>query len=352
MSPGRRPSPRRRAARTLTALLAALCIAACSPTLQPKGPSIAAPALTERALVAADGAELPLRRWLPQAGEPRAVLLALHGFNDYSNAFAAAASWWAERGVATYAYDQRGFGHAGRRGIWPGTETLVADMLDGVAAVRARHPGTPVYLLGESMGGAVLLAALAGRDLPEGVRGAVLAAPAVWSRETMPFYQRWALGVASWTVPWLALTPPRGIARKIRASDNIEMLRALGRDPLVIKETRVDAVRGLTNLMDRAMDSAADLRVPALVLYGAHEQLIPPVPVARALSKLPRSGPRAAVYPDGWHMLLRDLQAPVVWADVLAWIDDPAAPLPSGADRSEPVIALRGTAGPSVAEGR
>ena len=41
---------------------------------------------------------------------------------------------------------------------------------------------------------------------------------------------------------------------------------------------------------------------------------------------------RAAVYPDGYHMLLRDLQAAVVHRDVLSWIDAAAAPLPSGAE--------------------
>jgi alpha-beta hydrolase superfamily lysophospholipase len=30
------------------------------------------------------------------------------------------------------------------------------------------------------------------------------------------------------------------------------------------------------------------------------------------------------IYPDGWHMLLRDLQREVVWNDILAWIDQRA----------------------------
>ena len=48
---------------------------------------------------------------LPTSGV-KAVILALHGFNDYSNAFAMPARLWAERGIASYAYDQRGFGGA------------------------------------------------------------------------------------------------------------------------------------------------------------------------------------------------------------------------------------------------
>ncbi len=63
----------------------------------------AAPAhLTEQAFVTADGAELPLRVWRP-TGRVRAVILAVHGFNDYSNAFDGPATMLAWQGVETYA---------------------------------------------------------------------------------------------------------------------------------------------------------------------------------------------------------------------------------------------------------
>ena len=58
-----------------------------------------------------DGATLPLKSWLPD-GKPKAVILALHGFNDYSNAFKDSGEEWAKHGIATFAYDQRGFGAA------------------------------------------------------------------------------------------------------------------------------------------------------------------------------------------------------------------------------------------------
>jgi acylglycerol lipase len=56
------------------------------------------PAITNNALIGADGARLPLRRWLPR-GAVKAVILALHGFNDYSNAFAMPAALWAKSGI-------------------------------------------------------------------------------------------------------------------------------------------------------------------------------------------------------------------------------------------------------------
>src|SRR4051812_22680810 len=63
----------------------------------------AAPHLTEDTMIMADGAALPLRVWLPK-GAVKAVVLAVHGFNDYSNAFEGPARALAAYGVATYAY--------------------------------------------------------------------------------------------------------------------------------------------------------------------------------------------------------------------------------------------------------
>jgi hypothetical protein len=39
-------------------------------------------------------------------------------------------------------------------------------------------------------------------------------------------------------------------------------------------------------------------------------------------------------------MLLRDLKAETSWRDILAWLDNPASGLPSGADTVDPVRAL------------
>lgn len=301
------------------------------------GNPVADPRVTAEAYVAADGMPLPMRRWLPGEEVPvRGVVLALHGFNDYSNAFDRPARWFADHGIATYAYDQRGFGAAGRPGIWATADTLVRDLHGAVEALRRRYPETPIHLLGESMGGAVILAAL-GEPPPEGspplreaVDGVVLSAPAVWGLDTMPPLHRAALWIGRHAFPWLKLTPPRDLG--IVPSDNIEMLRALGRDPLVIKETRTDTVAGLVDLMSRAQVAVPRLPpIPLLVMFGRNEQVIPEEPIAEMLEALPHG--RVAVYEDGYHMLLRDLSAERVWGDVLSWIDDPRRPLPSGADR-------------------
>jgi alpha-beta hydrolase superfamily lysophospholipase len=314
-----------------------LSIAGCTTAYQPMGAATVVPRLTDTELVAADGFELPMRRWLPAgvetgSAQPRAAVVALHGYNDYSNAFEGAGTSFAAAGIATYAYDQRGFGATRDRGVWPGTETLIADLKTAVSQVRERHPGVPVYLMGESMGGAVVLAAMAGSQPPQ-VSGTILVAPAVWGRQAMGFFPRAALWVSYNLVPGWVVHPPKNL--RIRPSDNIEMLRALSRDPMVIKGSRVDALEGLTDLMGMALDACSRLNLPSLVLYGAHEEVLPPKPVEHALKDFRADGRHVvAVYPDGYHMLLRDLKGQVVVNDIIAWIDNPSIPLASGADRN------------------
>ncbi len=315
----------------LLALVAAFAISGCAPRLQEIGPDIAAPMLTDDAIAMPDGERLPLRRWLPE-GEPVATVVALHGFNDYSRAFELPGAAWAKLGIATYAYDQRGFGETEQVGRWPGDAQLVDDLRVVSDLVRAQHPDLPHFLLGESMGGAVVMAALDEGPLP-GVDGAVLVAPAVWGREAQGPLAAGALWFFAHTVPWL---PVSGDNFRVVPSDNIAMLRAMRRDPLVLKDARVDAIYGLVGLMDRSLAAFERLGpVPTLILYGAREDVMPSSAVMRALDRLPKIGEaqlRVAIYPAGYHMLLRDLEAEIVWQDVASWMQDQALALPSGAD--------------------
>ena len=311
-------------------LLLAILVAGCAPRYMLPGPTAGRPHLTPEALVARDGAALPLRHW--DADTPHAVIIALHGFNDYSNCFSDAATFWAKNGVTTYAYDQRGFGGAPNFGRWPGSEAFIDDLDDAVAVVASAHPGVPLYVLGESMGAAVTLA-WADRTGASGANGLVLVAPAVWGWSTLNPLYRTTLWVTAHTTPAKTLT---GARLKRWPSDNIPMLRALSRDPKVIKATRIDAIYGLVGLMDkgyRATRAPAGAKAPPiLLLYGEHDQIVPKKPVKEAADAL---GPRAryVLYPDGYHMLLRDLHGRVVWKDVESFVTAPGQILPSGLER-------------------
>ncbi|MDE2515622.1 MAG: lysophospholipase [Rhodospirillales bacterium] len=313
--------------RIVPAVILALLLAACTTHLASPGPSVQAPAMTDGFFTMADGARLPYRRWMPPAGTPlRAVVLALHGMNDSRDAWEYPAPDFAAAGIAVYAPDQRGFGAAPGRGYWPGSQALVDDARQMAALMAARYPHLPLILMGESMGGAVLMKLATEPDAPAHVRY-VLVAPAVWGRQDMNWAIRAALWVTYRLLPGLRLS---GAGAHRVASDNREALIRLSEDPLTLLETRVDAIHGLVDLMGSAQRAAAHFRAPALFLYGGHDELVPKRAMAATWRALP-AGARLAFYPHGYHLLLRDLDRKVPIDDIIAWIEDPAAPLPSGA---------------------
>lgn len=314
--------------KTINILVILLLASGCAPVFQKPGPIIQEPSLTNNAYLTSDGAILPLHQWQVET-QQQAVIIALHGFNDYGHFFNDAAQFLADRGIVSYAYDQRGFGGSDQPGLWAGVDAYINDLHTFVVLVQQKHDGLPIYLLGESMGGAVVLAASSQIGFPN-VDGLILSAPAVWGRDVMPWYQRWLLAITSHTVPEMHVT---GSGLEITPSDNIDMLRALGRDPLIIKETRVDAVYGLVNLMDKALQSSADISIPVCLLYGNRDEIIPSNAVTSMLQSIKsRELVRIALYEEGYHMLLRDLKAKTVWNDIANWVFQPDQPLPSGAE--------------------
>ncbi len=293
-------------------LFMVLCLQACV-SFPDAPPPITQPVLAGNVIQTADGALLGVQRW--EAQSPKAVVLAVHGMNDYANAFALPGAWWAEHArITTYAIDQRGFGRSPNFGYWVGEETMIADIRAAIAAIREAHPETPVYVLGHSMGAAVVMAAE--DEKPLGADGLILAAPGVWGGRALPLPYRLTLNMAAGLAPGKTLTGERA---ERQSTDNIELLRQMYYDPLVIKETRLDAVLGVVRVMGRAYGAAENIDGNILLLFGEKDEIIP----LKAMEKTARrlsGNVEIKRYDNGWHLILRDLQAETVWHDIAHWV--------------------------------
>ena len=322
--------------RSVPAILSVLALCACAtpmvqaPLTPPAG--FAGPSVQADALIMDDGARLPLNRWTPTSGDrPWAVVVALHGVNDSRASFRLAAAWWAEQGIETWAYDERGFGDAPGKGVWPGEALMVQDLRTAVRLARAAHPDALLVVAGESMGGAVAISAFASEAPPDADR-VVLIGPAVWGWSSQDPLNRYSLRLAAGLMGDKTIEPPSWIVRERLASDNMLELYRTGRDPESIIAPRFDALYGLVDLMESATVHLGQVRAPTLLLYGGQDNVVQKKPMRLALERagdLPNL--RTGYYPDGWHILNRDLQAETVYRDVAAWLRDPAAALPSGA---------------------
>ena len=129
--------------RALLACLSAAGVAACAPTVLQasklaQAASFEGPRFEEGKFYTFDGEPLGLSQWLPQDAEPWAVVVGLHGMNDYADTYYMAGPYWAARGVATYAYDARGHGRSPDRGKWGGDTLLTEDLRTACAVTGSR----------------------------------------------------------------------------------------------------------------------------------------------------------------------------------------------------------------------
>ncbi len=179
--------------------------------------------------------------------------------------------------------------------------------------VRARYPCAPLIVVGHSMGGGVVLAAAAQGMQADAI---VLAAPAIWGGQFLSPIYRMAAWTAAMVAPEHRFTG-EGIV-KIQATDNIEALRQMRDDPLYIGRPSARELLGLVRITDRAEAAAGLVDRPALMLVGGKDQIVPNDRVAKVFAML-RGPKRTIAYPEGWHLLFRDLQAATVWRDVADW---------------------------------
>ncbi|HKD22464.1 MAG TPA: alpha/beta fold hydrolase [Rhizomicrobium sp.] len=266
------------------------------------------------AFTASDGAEVPYRLWLPK--RPRAALILLHGVCDYSGAFDAMGPKLARAGFAVLAYDQRGFGASSSRGDWAGDARLVEDVANAAQFLRERlSPGIPLFLIGESMGGAIAIHAAASQAVPQ-MAGMVLVAPGALASPLRHSFYGWLIFFFRQFGGESELVFERLDSSNLTASAAIRLLG----DPLVMRSVSAEVLEGVIALARSAVDAARQVEVPTLTMVGGKDDLLRRDCILQLHENL--AGPRAwADIADGPHLLLHWKRGGEVMRTARRWIE-------------------------------
>lgn len=272
-------------------------------------------------IIARDGTRLFLRSWTPAGGARRAAL-CFHGATGSGEFFAMFADILAPRGAAVFVADYRGHGlSGGRRGDYPSFETLLEDAREIAALVRARTGGAPLFVLGESMGGAVAVN-FAARfpDLPAGL---ILFSPALLFRKSvpwphilfMPYYLLMALTAPGRPVIGVAGRENEGIKNPLHA----EYDRT---DPLHLSAISARYFLQLNRYMGVALKECPPLIfTPTILFQGEADAGIDPAGARDFIARLASADKQLVLYPKGYHTLLTDPDAPDVAARLAEWVE-------------------------------
>jgi len=286
-------------------------------------------------LMTRDATSLAWESWHPaQATPQRAMLLGLHSYGDFRLAYADLGPWLAGQGIVTYAYDQRGFGESSQQGRWPESPLLVEDLVDAITVLRQRHPNLPLIVAGESMGGSVILNALAQHPALS-IDGSLLAAPGVRGGIRWRYLYNAGLWTAAHLIPATSVEVPR---RYPEGELKPAAARRLAEDSRVVHSVRLDAYYGLIRFTDHASDDIAalfaDTRLPpTLLLHGDRDETVPRVAIERLVSDWPsasRDTLEIHYLPEAPHLLLQWHDSEPVRGRIAHWL---AEILPSRASQ-------------------
>jgi alpha-beta hydrolase superfamily lysophospholipase len=121
---------------------------------------------------------LPLILWRAKSTPPKAVIIAAHGLGLHCASFKKFAERINEEDITVCAMDVRGFGSwqlaRGREQL--DLKNSINDMRGLVKLTHLKFPDVPVFILGESMGGALVLRYAA--EFPDTISGVISCVPA------------------------------------------------------------------------------------------------------------------------------------------------------------------------------
>ncbi len=270
---------------------------------------------SESSLEGSGGLCLFRRTWLPP--EPQRAMLIIHGFAEHSGRYEAPSAWFAARGCAVHAYDQRGHGRSdGTRGHVERFDEFLDDAAILLDAVKSEHPGLPVVLVGHSMGGLILASFL--RERRPAVAAAVSSCAAFKLDEALP---AWRLQVARLA---RRVTPRASIAANLPLaglSKDPEVIRQYEEDPLVFHKLTLSLAVEMFDAAHRLHGGAGDVEVPLLVLHGEDDPIAPLEGSQTFAAGLTSTGSALRTYPGLRHEIFNEPEAETVYADVLAWLD-------------------------------
>lgn len=265
--------------------------------------------------------------WIPP--EPaRAVVVCLHGMSGYSDQFAPLASGMP--GNALYAPELRGQSgdpDPSRRGVvldLPGQHQDIAEFLSVIAG---RHPGLPVFLLGESMAALIASSFLAANPSAS-VAGAIFSVPVVALLHPVPVW-------VTASVRWIAAAAPRlrcppsvfvnGKSHSPPLTRDQRYQIELGKRPGHLRSYTFRFLADLGALIEQSQTLAAQIQVPCLTLAAGKDCFVRVDQIEAWFQKIPADDKTLSIYPESYHLLWQDWESSRVIADIAAWIKKRAA---------------------------
>jgi alpha-beta hydrolase superfamily lysophospholipase len=264
-----------------------------------------------------DGTTMLLRIWKPE-GDPKAIVLGLHGLGSHSGRLGYLGERFTQQGYAFYAPDMRAFGtYPGRKGHVESFDEYTEDMESLVAYLKLLHHEKKLFLFGHSLGAIFIIHYILKH--PGEADGILIPAPAVSER----------LKVSSTTRRIGALLSKLNL--KIYIDNGLDY-ELISRNPEVVQDNREDplrfdkatprfAIEGL-KASKEAFDSASKITLPVLLQQSGDDLILDPERNKEFFDNIASEDKTWKLYPGLYHEPYHEDGGEEVFTDMFSWLEE------------------------------
>ena len=263
----------------------------------------------------AESLELYCQTWRPEEGT-RAVLVVVHGFGEHSGRYTNVVDSLVPGGFAVYSFDLRGHGRSpGQRGHINAWAEYREDLRAFLQWVRSHEPKSPIFLMGYSLGGLIVLEfVLRGQ---EDFTGVVVSGPILIQPE-IPRLLMALSRILSHILPRLSMDSRLDASTISRDS---AVVRAYRDDPLVHSKGSPRLATEMSKAIAWTQAHASEWQLPLLILHGKADRLVPAEGSRVFYEKVAFPDKERHEYEGGYHEPHSDIHHEQVLKDVMRWVE-------------------------------
>jgi alpha-beta hydrolase superfamily lysophospholipase len=254
--------------------------------------------------------------WLPE-GEPKAVLLIVHGLGEHSGRYGNVVNHFVPLGYAVYGIDHFGHGKSdGERVYVKRFEDYTNTLEVYFDKIRGSQPGKPIFLVGHSMGG--LIGAVYLLDHQSELAGAVLSGPAVKIPSDVTPATIFVGKILSSLIPKFGLLAldATGVSR------DPAVVQAYINDPLVHRGKMTARLAAeMLKAMQTISGQAARITLPILILQGSADRLVNPGGAQMLYDAVSSVDKEIRIYDGFYHEVFNEPEHDKVLRDVEVWLE-------------------------------
>ena len=271
--------------------------------------------MQESSFESVGGVKIATRSWNAE-GNPRAVMILVHGFNAHSGYMVWPGEQFSANGFATYALDLRGRGKSeGERFYIDSFSEYLADVDGLVKIAREENPGLPVYMLGHSAGGVIASSYVF--DHQSEIAGLICESFAL--DVGLPDVAGLVLKGISYITPHLHVFT---LKNEIFSRDP-EAIAAMNNDPLIKDESQPATTSyELVKAAHELREHMPNFKVPVFIIHGTADKATRYQGSQDFYDTVGSSDKTLKLYEGHYHDLLNDIDKEIVMNDILAWLDE------------------------------